>query len=149
MAKCGICGQDTFWTGAKLWKAHSWLCSYCVEKAGGFANAPLYGTLNDIQKAIENNTGMDLDTYLIKKQKEQQESQEIQEHARRDRMMHQQKLHQTISENRAKGIPCCPHCGSTSIATVNRGYSLVTGFIGSGKPVNVCQMCGYKFKPGK
>ena len=44
--------------------------------------------------------------------------------------------------------PVCPKCGSTSIATVNRGFSLLTGFIGSGKPMNVCQMCGYKFKPG-
>lgn len=45
-------------------------------------------------------------------------------------------------------VPKCPKCGSTSIATVNRGYSLFTGFIGSGKPMNVCQSCGYKFKPG-
>jgi hypothetical protein len=43
----------------------------------------------------------------------------------------------------------CPKCGSTQIATVNRGYSLVWGFIGSGKPMNVCQKCGFKFKPGK
>lgn len=43
----------------------------------------------------------------------------------------------------------CPRCGSTSISTTNRGYSLVTGFIGSGKPVNVCQRCGHKWKPGK
>ncbi len=45
-------------------------------------------------------------------------------------------------------VATCPKCGSTSIATVNRGFSLLTGFIGSGKPMNVCQMCGYKFKPG-
>ena len=44
--------------------------------------------------------------------------------------------------------PCCPKCGSTSLATVNRGYSIVWGFIGSGKPMNVCQACGHKFKPG-
>lgn len=43
----------------------------------------------------------------------------------------------------------CPKCGSTSIATTNRGYSFFTGFIGSGKPVNVCQKCGHKWKPGK
>lgn len=43
----------------------------------------------------------------------------------------------------------CPKCGSASIATVNRGYSVVWGFIGSGKPMNVCQKCGYKFQPGK
>ncbi|MBQ7323587.1 MAG: zinc-ribbon domain-containing protein [Clostridia bacterium] len=43
---------------------------------------------------------------------------------------------------------CCPNCGSKSIATVNRGYSWFWGFLGSGKPVNVCQKCGHKFKPG-
>lgn len=48
----------------------------------------------------------------------------------------------------APKIPECPKCGSTSIATVNRGYSLLWGFLGSGTPMNVCQACGYKFKPG-
>lgn len=43
----------------------------------------------------------------------------------------------------------CPKCGSTNIATVSRGWSLMWGFIGSGSPRNVCQSCGYKFKPGK
>ena len=44
--------------------------------------------------------------------------------------------------------PKCPRCGSTSLATVNRGYSIVWGFLGSGTPMNVCQKCGHKFKPG-
>lgn len=43
----------------------------------------------------------------------------------------------------------CPKCGSSSISTVNRGYSLVSGFIGSGKAMNVCQKCGHKWEPGK
>lgn len=43
----------------------------------------------------------------------------------------------------------CPKCGSVAIATTNRGFSLVTGFIGSGSPRNVCQNCGYKWKPKK
>ena len=47
-----------------------------------------------------------------------------------------------------KKIPKCPKCGATAIATINRGYSIVWGFLGSGKPVNVCQVCGHKFKPG-
>ena len=51
----------------------------------------------------------------------------------------------TIEE---KKVPQCPKCGATSIATINRGYSIVWGFLGSGKPVNVCQVCGHKFKPG-
>lgn len=55
----------------------------------------------------------------------------------------------TIAANKAANIACCPKCGSTSIATVNRGYSIITGFLGSGKAVNVCQMCGHKWKPGR
>lgn len=43
----------------------------------------------------------------------------------------------------------CPKCGSTSIGTTTRGYSLLTGFLGSGTPMNVCQRCGHKWKPGK
>lgn len=43
----------------------------------------------------------------------------------------------------------CPKCGSKSIATINRGYSLLTGFLGSGSPRNVCQQCGYKWKPSR
>lgn len=43
----------------------------------------------------------------------------------------------------------CPKCGGTHIATVNRGYSIVTGFLGAGSPRNVCQSCGHKWKPGK
>ena len=42
--------------------------------------------------------------------------------------------------------PRCPKCGSTSIVTTNRGYSFWTGFVGSGKPMNVCQNCGHKWK---
>lgn len=43
--------------------------------------------------------------------------------------------------------PRCPKCKSIHITTINRGFSLVTGFIGSGSPRNVCQVCGYKWKP--
>lgn len=58
-------------------------------------------------------------------------------------------LQQAIAENREKNIPCCPKCGSTAIATVNKGFGLFRGFIGSGKPVNVCQNCGHKWELGK
>ena len=43
----------------------------------------------------------------------------------------------------------CPKCGSTQIGVTNRGYSLLSGFIGSGSARNVCQNCGYSWKPGK
>lgn len=41
----------------------------------------------------------------------------------------------------------CPKCGCTDIGVANRGFSIVTGFIGSGKSMNVCKKCGYKWKP--
>lgn len=49
----------------------------------------------------------------------------------------------------ANSGPSCPKCGSYSVSTTNRGFSLLTGFIGSGKPMNVCQQCGHRWKVGK
>lgn len=46
-----------------------------------------------------------------------------------------------------QGKVTCPECGSPSITTGSRGYSLVSGFVGSGKTVNRCGRCGYKWKP--
>ena len=41
----------------------------------------------------------------------------------------------------------CPKCGSTAITTGQRGFSIISGFIGSGSTVNRCGKCGYKWKP--
>lgn len=41
----------------------------------------------------------------------------------------------------------CPRCGSKQISTGQRGFSIVTGFIGSNKTVNRCANCGYSWKP--
>lgn len=41
----------------------------------------------------------------------------------------------------------CPKCNCTDIGVVNRGYSIMWGFVGSGKSMNVCKKCGYKWKP--
>lgn len=43
----------------------------------------------------------------------------------------------------------CPKCGSTNIATGQRGYSLLAGFLGFGKTMNRCGNCGYKWTPNK
>lgn len=51
------------------------------------------------------------------------------------------------TEESTKDVIRCPRCKSTSIQTINRGYSFLTGFLGSGSPRNVCQKCGYKWKP--
>lgn len=41
----------------------------------------------------------------------------------------------------------CPRCRSTSVVIGTRGYSLISGFIGSNKTVNRCGKCGYKWTP--
>ncbi|MCI9347400.1 MAG: hypothetical protein HFI56_14355 [Lachnospiraceae bacterium] len=41
----------------------------------------------------------------------------------------------------------CPRCGSANITAGQRGYSLLTGFVGSGSTVNRCANCGHKWKP--
>lgn len=43
----------------------------------------------------------------------------------------------------------CPKCSSTQITTGSRGYSMVWGFVGSGKTVNRCAKCGHKWEPKK
>lgn len=45
--------------------------------------------------------------------------------------------------------PHCPKCGSIYFSTTSRGYSIFTGFFGSGQPVNVCQKCGHRWRPGR
>ena len=51
------------------------------------------------------------------------------------------------NRNINKNQPKCPKCGSTAITTGQRGFSLVTGFIGSNKTMNRCANCGHKWKP--
>ena len=56
-------------------------------------------------------------------------------------------LRKAKMEEAAKNTVTCPRCGSTAITTGKRGYSIVTGFLGSGKTVNRCGNCGYKWEP--
>ncbi len=85
------------------------------------------------------------------KMSEKEKADLIEQEKKKDELRDQQRQAQieaTIAANKAANIACCPKCGSTSIATINKGYGLVRGFLGSGKPMNVCQMCGHKWKPG-
>lgn len=41
----------------------------------------------------------------------------------------------------------CPRCGSNQISTGSRGFSILTGFIGSNKTVNRCGKCGHSWTP--
>ena len=43
----------------------------------------------------------------------------------------------------------CPKCNSTQVQAFKRGYSLLTGFIGSNQVFITCLSCGNKFKPGE
>lgn len=55
------------------------------------------------------------------------------------------KKQQTQQQN----VPKCPKCGSTAITAGQRGYTLLTGFLGSNKTVNRCANCGHTWKPGR
>lgn len=44
-----------------------------------------------------------------------------------------------------KSIICCPKCGSQEFTLLNRGYSIFTGFLGSGKVKRVCNRCKKEF----
>ena len=39
----------------------------------------------------------------------------------------------------------CPHCGFTDYTIMQRGWKATTGFLGSSKPVRVCNRCMKKF----
>ena len=41
----------------------------------------------------------------------------------------------------------CPRCASTQVTIGIRGFSLLTGFVGSNKTINRCGKCGHTWKP--
>ena len=50
---------------------------------------------------------------------------------------------------KANGKPFCPNCGSTYLSANNRGYSMVTGTIGSKDVYVTCIKCGHRWKAGQ
>ncbi len=51
-----------------------------------------------------------------------------------------------FSESKGKETSVsCPWCGSTEYTLLNRGYSIWTGFLGSGKVKRVCNRCKKEF----
>lgn len=52
------------------------------------------------------------------------------------------------STQEADEAPRCLKCGSAQVHAEKRGWSLGTGFIGSGRIVLTCLACGAKQKPG-
>lgn len=62
----------------------------------------------------------------------------------------QQKESRKKYDDELKNRPAtCPKCGSTQFTTMQRGHSLIFSWLGSGDPQNVCQRCGYTWKPGR
>ena len=49
---------------------------------------------------------------------------------------------------KANGKPFCPKCGCTDLSANNRGYSMVTGTIGSKNVYVTCLKCGHRWKAG-
>ena len=45
--------------------------------------------------------------------------------------------------------PKCPKCGCKELTVTSRGYDLLLGFVGSSKPYNVCNKCGYRWAVGR
>lgn len=70
------------------------------------------------------------------------------------KLLNQMMINEKREKLRKKGInpdapAACPKCGSTQFSTLQRGHSLIFGWLGSGEPQNVCQKCGYKWTPGR
>lgn len=53
----------------------------------------------------------------------------------------------SILKKHTSNLITCPRCGSTAITTGQRGFNIVTGFLGSNKTVNRCGKCGYSWQP--
>src|SRR4051794_1578286 len=53
-----------------------------------------------------------------------------------------------IVEKKMDDRVLCPKCGSAQLHAEKRGWTLLTGFIGSAKVRITCLKCGKRFKPG-
>ncbi len=60
----------------------------------------------------------------------------------------QQKVAEKAVEEKSKPKLTCPKCGSSEVTEGTRGFTLTTGFLGSGNFRYVCKRCGNKWKPG-
>ena len=55
---------------------------------------------------------------------------------------------QSLTSKPKEDTITCPKCGSSNITEGTRGFTLTTGFVGSGNFRYVCKNCGNKWKPG-
>ena len=50
-----------------------------------------------------------------------------------------------LINNNSPDVIHCPRCGCSEFTLLNRGYSIWTGFLGSGKVKRVCNRCKKEF----
>lgn len=92
-------------------------------------------SMNTQLREIQNN----FDAY----QKRQDENVKWLENQRKQMAIRNSQTRQQQKPN----VPHCPKCGSTAITAGQKGYSLLTGFLGSNKTVNRCANCGHTWQP--
>lgn len=116
---CAFCGEKEILT---QYEADKWLWKDCYPK-----------NLNEIifNEYIKPNPLFDEELYA------QREG--------RDKMLQEATLRKQkeIKQNTLS----CPKCGSTAVSVGQRGYNLLTGFLGSGQTMNRCGKCGHKWTP--
>ena len=66
---------------------------------------------------------------------------------RREELLKQKRA--SLPQYQDINTPRCPKCGSTAIQPAQKGFSLLTGFVGSGRTMNYCMNCGFKYDPKK
>lgn len=115
-------------------------CEYCKKMTESIISCTKGGCICSECKNIKKKDTAD---YIYRNKQNKIKLEKIQ------KLQKQHQLNQIIQENKEKGIPACPNCGSTAIEAVNRGFSLLTGFVGSGKTLNYCKNCGHKWDPKK
>lgn len=140
---CDICGAKLE-NGEKL--------SECPECLCPFENVDKSSPIKEYKSPIPDGSwvkAISTDENFMKAMTELYEKDPIEYQLKLNQFKTQVKQQEQDEKSRAeeKNTVHCPKCGSTAIQTVNRGFSFWTGFLGSGSPRNVCQKCGYKWKP--
>ena len=87
---------------------------------------------------------------LIDGHVQREEDKKLYETDREEWERRRQRQEQVMAESRARAIEkanniTCPHCGSTHYTVMKRGWKITTGFLGSSKPIRVCDNCMKKF----
>lgn len=119
-----------------------------------FCNVPIIQTnitLDDFYDIYGKPNATEIEKELANQYGGNQFSQEAYEHRLHIIAMenNKQKIGNSQGVEHNSNTPKCPKCGSTAIEATQKGYSLLTGFIGSGKTMNYCKNCGHKWKPGR